>query len=215
MIQMGNVLFLMYRSVESYFLCRDVLDLFRAIMPRINCEKFKSNFDQALLFRNDCTYVIHHLTILGFSFQKKLSEPFKTSATFLDMIFLFHKLGHSFLDEHWKEMKTTATDYLQLISTDSEVYFKKLLQLLKHISQTTRSYCSEKDSLILFGQFVSSLPLNSLATPAHSDIERKFLKERFKSFIQECFTIKSGFGSQKITKAVSPKDYISNWKYLL
>lgn len=186
-------------------------------MPVINAEKFKSNFDRALLFRNDCTYIIHHLTILGYSFQKQLPEPFKTSATFLDMIFLFHKLGHSYLDEHWKEMKAKAIDYFQLISTDSEVYFKKLLQLLKQICHTTRSYCSEKDSLLLFGKFVSSLPLNTFACACSdsSDLERKFLKERFKSFIQDCFTIRSGYGSQKVTKTVSPKDYISNWKDIL
>ena len=94
---------------------------------------------------------------------------------------------------------------------------KKLSQLLKQICHTTRSYCSEKDSLLLFGKFVSSLPLNTLACPNldSSDLERKFLKERFKSFIQDCFTIRSGYGSQKVTKTVSPKDYISNWKDIL
>ena len=52
-------------------------------MPTVNAEIYKSNFDRALLFRNDCSYIIHHLTILGYSFQQVLPEPFKSSATFL------------------------------------------------------------------------------------------------------------------------------------
>lgn len=187
-------------------------------MPVINAEKLKANFDKALLFRNDCNYLIHHLTILGYSFQKQLPEPFKSSATFLDMIFLFHKLGQSYLDEHWKEKQKKALEYFQLLSSDSEVYFKKLLLLLKEISNTTRSYCSERDSLVLFGKFVSILPLSNFTLNKYldtNDLERKYLLDRFKSFIEACFTITSGYGSQKVTKKLSPKDYISNWKDLM
>lgn len=204
---MGKIRLFIPRSVESYFLCRDVLDLFRALMPVINAEKYKSIFDRALLFRNDCSYIIHHLTILGYSFQRILPEPFKSSATFLDMIFLFHKLGNQYLDEHWKEMQNRSSRYCLQISVEPEINFKKLLSLLKQICNTTRSYCSEEDSLLLFGKFISSLP----RFLEDSNLEHTLLKARFKSFIQDCFTIKSGYGTQKITRIKNPKEYISNY----
>lgn len=117
----------------------------------------------------------------------------------IDMIFLFHKLGNLYLEEHWKEMQNRATLYCDQISVNSELYFKKLLNLVKQISDTTRSYCCENDSLLLLGKFISSLPP---FLKENNNLETSFLKSRFKSFIQDCFTIKTGYGSQKVTRIV-------------
>ena len=118
-----------------------------------------------------------------------------------DMIFLFHKLGNEYLDRHWKDMKTDALNLCNQIKTsqDPETHFKTLLSLLKKICSTTRSFCSETDSLILFGKFISHLPSFN---DSPDNLEKSFIQSRFKSFIQECFTITSGYGSQKTDEKV-------------
>ena len=116
------------------------------------------------------------------------------------MIFLFHKLGNHYLDEHWKDMTLFALSICNQIKSnpEPEIHFKSLISLLKKISSTTRSFCNESDGLIFFGKFISLLP-----TFSQESLESSFMQSRFKTFIQDCFTISRGYGSQKVTKRVN------------
>ena len=125
------------------------------------------------------------------------------------MIFLFHKLGDSYLEHHWNEMKKQALAQTREIITCSEPEksFKSLKILIKQISDSTRSICSEKDGLFLLGNFISLIYSNFGAVDK-SDLEKAFILVRFHSFVEECFKIKSGYGSQKTTKNVNVNVFI-------
>jgi centromere/kinetochore protein ZW10 len=88
-------------AIEVYFLARDTLDLFRALMMSQFSNISQPSFKDALVFYNDCQYICHHLITLSRQFQEVLPDPLRQSATFVDMTFLFRALGEEKLTALW------------------------------------------------------------------------------------------------------------------
>ena len=78
-----------------------MIDLFRALVPTYYADSLAHSLPRSLLFYNDCQYICYHLMTLSRQFQTVLPDPFKQSATFVDMIFLFRALGEEKLKVIW------------------------------------------------------------------------------------------------------------------
>lgn len=86
----------LYRSA------RDVLDLFRAIIPVAHGYEIKNVPRTAGVFHNDCVYFAHHCLTLGLEYKQKFPEPkagdtrgqlLRQTCMFVDMVPLFRDLA--------------------------------------------------------------------------------------------------------------------------
>ncbi|KAI8894994.1 hypothetical protein BC833DRAFT_602809 [Globomyces pollinis-pini] len=81
-------------NLESWYTVRDILDLFRGIT------QLRKNITtaQSMVIYNDCIYVVHHLSTLGYQYQDMLPEEFKFM-TLIDNVYLYYDLGKRFLTQ--------------------------------------------------------------------------------------------------------------------
>lgn len=81
-------------ALMSFYGIRDVLDLFRAVVPLWRADGAEVLGEQtAAVFHNDCFYIAHHLLALGQQFRTVLPKDLGPAATFVDMVPAFHDLG--------------------------------------------------------------------------------------------------------------------------
>ena len=85
--------FLFFSAEQLYYLARDMLDLFRAVVPVVHATELGSVPLIGMCFFNDCVYIAYHLVTLAFQFKSSLPEPLKTTATFVDQVPLFRRVG--------------------------------------------------------------------------------------------------------------------------
>eukprot|EP01147_Barroeca_monosierra_P009001 gene9001-1331_t len=85
-------------SVQLFFTVRDVLDLFRAVVPTYHAKALDSAPQLAATLYNDCMYIAHHLLSLGYIYRDSLPEEFRSLATFVDMVPPFRSLGQQQLE---------------------------------------------------------------------------------------------------------------------
>lgn len=86
-----------YSAIELFYCARDLFDLIRCVRPISQLDPAIASQSTALLFHNDCLYVCHHLLTIGYQYKNQLPPPLNETATFVDMIPLFRKLGESAL----------------------------------------------------------------------------------------------------------------------
>jgi protein transport protein DSL1/ZW10 len=55
--------------MQLYYGARDVLDLFRAVMPVLHANELETVPALAAVFANDCLYIAHHCMTLGYQFH--------------------------------------------------------------------------------------------------------------------------------------------------
>ena len=58
-----------YSAIQLHYSARDMLDLFRAIVPVYHANEIESIPTMAMVFVNDCNYIVHHLMTLGYQFH--------------------------------------------------------------------------------------------------------------------------------------------------
>ncbi|KAI9141856.1 Centromere/kinetochore Zw10-domain-containing protein [Paraphysoderma sedebokerense] len=80
-------------ATELYLATRDMFDLFRAVVPLQHAELLEESPARAMIFYNDCSYIVHHLLTMGYPYRDKLPKTIKETAGFVDMIPLFRDLG--------------------------------------------------------------------------------------------------------------------------
>ena len=72
---------------------RDMLDLFRAVVPVVHATELESVPLIGMCVFNDCHYIAYHLVTLGFQYKARLPEPLRSTATFVDLVPMFRRLG--------------------------------------------------------------------------------------------------------------------------
>jgi hypothetical protein len=72
---------------------RDILNLCRAILP---VKKGLKSASRSMITYNDCIYICHHLSTIGYQFNK-LADHQKSMSCYLDEIPLFYKLSQKIL----------------------------------------------------------------------------------------------------------------------
>lgn len=65
---------------------RDVLFLFRAVVPTLYASDIANDARAAMLFHNDCLYVAHHMLTIGHQYKPRLPAPLSRIATMVDMV---------------------------------------------------------------------------------------------------------------------------------
>jgi len=55
--------------MQLFYSARDMLDLFRAVVPVYHANEIESVPLLAMIFVNDCLYIAHHLMTLGYQFH--------------------------------------------------------------------------------------------------------------------------------------------------
>ncbi|KAG5456354.1 MAG: Centromere/kinetochore Zw10-domain-containing protein [Olpidium bornovanus] len=83
----------LFRAIELFYCARDLFDLFRAVVPVHRARELENSLTSSVLFYNDCTYIVHHLITMGYQFKPRLLPPLNQTATMVDMIPAFRRLG--------------------------------------------------------------------------------------------------------------------------
>jgi centromere/kinetochore protein ZW10 len=60
---------------------RDILNLFRALVPTLHAEKLENDPRLAALFHNDCIYIAHHMLTIGHQYRDRLPTPSASSSS--------------------------------------------------------------------------------------------------------------------------------------
>ncbi|KAJ3323300.1 Centromere/kinetochore protein zw10 [Blyttiomyces sp. JEL0837] len=80
-------------AIELFYCARDVLDMFRALMPCVHEDALYENPLRTAVFYNDCVYISYHLLTLAFKYRDGLPTLLKKLGTFVDMVPSFRSLG--------------------------------------------------------------------------------------------------------------------------
>ncbi|XP_065882594.1 centromere/kinetochore protein zw10 homolog [Dysidea avara] len=125
-------------AVQLFHTCRDVLDLYCAIVPSCHKTVIAEIPRVAAVHHNNCLYVAHHLLTLGHQFQCKLPPPLDSGATtFVDFIPKLQHLGEdTFLAELRKQRDITLKPLKSTGSFDNVSYEERQLQVEKSLGQS-------------------------------------------------------------------------------
>eukprot|EP00050_Salpingoeca_kvevrii_P011099 m.12692 g.12692 ORF g.12692 m.12692 type:complete len:759 (+) comp3255_c0_seq2:29-2305(+) len=100
-------------AVQSFFAVRDMLDLFRAVVPYRQKEALATVPQTAVIFHNDCFYIAHHLLSLGHQFRGELPDELAQTATFIDLVPVFQELGERHFLAMLEKQKTELQESLK------------------------------------------------------------------------------------------------------
>ena len=133
-------------AVYLFHTCRDMLDLYCAIVPSCHKRVIAEIPRVAAVHHTNCLYVAHHLLTLGHQFQSKLPPPLNSvTSTFVDYIPRLQQLGEeTFLCELRKHRDITLRP-IKVIRSFENISFTErqaqvqnsLEQSLLHISQVS------------------------------------------------------------------------------
>ena len=133
-------------AVNLFHTCRDMLDLYCAIVPSCHRKVIAEIPRVAAVHHTNCLYVAHHLLTLGHQFQTKLPPPLNSgTSTFVDYIPRLQQLGEeTFLCELRKQRDITVQP-IKIIGSFENISFderqakvqRSLEQSLLHISQVS------------------------------------------------------------------------------
>ncbi|TRY53297.1 Centromere/kinetochore protein [Cryptosporidium tyzzeri] len=77
---------------QGYFLVRELVMLFILLRPTIHKERLDSDPLFAATFYTDCTYLIHHLILIPFTYGSKFPPPIPNIGSFVDLLLTLRKL---------------------------------------------------------------------------------------------------------------------------
>ncbi|KAJ3034442.1 Centromere/kinetochore protein zw10 [Rhizophlyctis rosea] len=98
-----------------YTTTRDILDLFRAVMPIHNTQKFDLIPQMAIIFHNDCMYIAHRLLVLKMEQGAKMEEVLKPDVrlSFADLVGLFRVLGEGVFNAQLNKQKINLKECVE------------------------------------------------------------------------------------------------------
>ncbi|KAI8809420.1 Centromere/kinetochore Zw10-domain-containing protein [Cladochytrium replicatum] len=110
-------------AMELYLCTRDIFALFRGVVPVHEADKLETDPVRAMLFYNDCIYIVYHLLTLGYvattakgnKFPKGAAVDEKSEAsliTFIDMVPAFRTLAERYFTN---AMRTSRDHLVQLL----------------------------------------------------------------------------------------------------
>jgi len=125
-------------AVQLFHTCRDMLDLYCAIVPSCHKKIIVEIPRVAAVHHNNCLYVAHHLLTLGHQFQAKLPPPLNSgTSTFVDFIPKLQQLGEeTFLCELRKQRDITLQPIKIIGSFENISYKERQLKIQKSLEQS-------------------------------------------------------------------------------
>ena len=136
-------------AVQLFHTCRDMLDLYCAIVPSCHKKVIAEIPRVAAVHHTNCLYVAHHLLTLGHQFQARLPPPLNSgTSTFVDFIPRLQQLGEETFLCELRKQRDIAIRPLKIIGSFENISFqerevkvqKSLEQSLLHISQVSSVY---------------------------------------------------------------------------
>lgn len=77
---------------QGYFLVRELVMLFILLRPTIHKERLHNDPLFTATFYTDCTYLIHHLILIPFTYGSKFPPPIPQVGSFVDLLLTLRKL---------------------------------------------------------------------------------------------------------------------------
>ncbi|CAM9781621.1 unnamed protein product [Ascophyllum nodosum] len=96
---------------ELFRTARDMLDLFRAVIPVQHANALEGVPRIAAVFQNDCLYLAHHMVTLGHEFRQDLPPPANETATMIDTVPLFRELAAKSLSDQQKRQQRQLQEF--------------------------------------------------------------------------------------------------------
>lgn len=76
---------------------RDLLFLFRAVVPTLYESDIANDARTCMLYHNDCLYVAYHMLTIGHQYKHRLPAPLNRTGTMVDMVPAFREAGEKAL----------------------------------------------------------------------------------------------------------------------
>ncbi|EFJ19003.1 hypothetical protein SELMODRAFT_419689 [Selaginella moellendorffii] len=89
-------------ALELYKVARDIVLLYRAIVPSQVLVSDKSSVKAAPVFYNDCLYIANELTTYSQQYSSSLPVDLQQSCTLMDLVSVFQSMGYNMLSTHVK-----------------------------------------------------------------------------------------------------------------
>lgn len=133
-------------AVQLFHTCRDMLDLYCAVVPSCHKKVIAEIPRVAAVHHTNCLYIAHHLLTLGHQFQARLPPPLNSAtSTFIDFIPKLQQLGEEAFLCELRKQKDITLQPLKAVGSFENVSFKErqlnvqrsLEQSLLHISQVS------------------------------------------------------------------------------
>ncbi|KAH8740443.1 centromere protein ZW10 [Cryptosporidium ryanae] len=134
---------------QGYYLVRELVMLFILLRPTAHKERLNSDPLFAATFYTDCSYLIHHLILIPFTYNSKFPPPISQVGSFVDLLMTLRKLQDtaisSLLDKEIAIIKKILEeDALSIESMknmsfdqtfiDAETAYVDIVQRLKNLS---------------------------------------------------------------------------------
>ncbi|KAJ2886051.1 ribosome biogenesis protein ytm1 [Coemansia aciculifera] len=101
------------KTAALYFhAVRDAFALYRCLMPCQWSAALLADPKRAFVMYNDCEFICHHLSTLGFRYQEKWPHVLRASATFVDVIAAYHTLSKACLSPLLTRLRTQIAQAL-------------------------------------------------------------------------------------------------------
>ncbi|KAJ2909374.1 ribosome biogenesis protein ytm1 [Coemansia aciculifera] len=101
------------KTAALYFhAVRDAFSLYRCLMPCQWSAALLSDPKRAFVMYNDCEFICHHLSTLGFRYQDKWPPVLRASATFVDVIASYRALSKACLSPLLTRLRTQIAQAL-------------------------------------------------------------------------------------------------------
>lgn len=172
---------------QGYFLVRELVMLFILLRPTIHKERLHKDPLFTATFYTDCTYLIHHLILIPFTYGSKFPPPIPQIGSFVDLLLTLRKLQEtaisSLLSEESASIreliveKALSVESMKNMSVDQtfievETIIVDVVQQLKRVSSMFSSTLPLNIYLQSFGVLVDetiSTTLNQVLRLATSD----------------------------------------------
>ncbi|KAJ2261150.1 ribosome biogenesis protein ytm1 [Coemansia sp. RSA 376] len=101
------------KTAALYFhAVRDAFALYRCLMPCQWSAALLADPKRAFVMYNDCEFICHHLSTLGFRYQEKWPHVLRASATFVDVIAAYRTLSKACLSPLLTRLRTQIAQAL-------------------------------------------------------------------------------------------------------
>jgi centromere/kinetochore protein ZW10 len=81
---------------------RDLLFLFRAVVPTLYERDIVNDPRACMLYHNDCLYIAYHMLTIGHQYKHRLPAPLNRTGTMVDMVPAFRDVGEKALISYAK-----------------------------------------------------------------------------------------------------------------
>ncbi|GMF20988.1 unnamed protein product [Phytophthora fragariaefolia] len=114
---------------------RDLLFLFRTIVPTLYEDDIANDPRACMLYHNDCLYITYHMLVVGHLYKHRLPAPLNQTATMIDMVPSFREAGERALTSYSSVQLDEVTSGMKALPSlgalDSEYDMEHVENFLK------------------------------------------------------------------------------------